>query len=451
MTLSAPSVEGKQPEGGEVDREERMRVFKAEQLKRCKDLFRQVDENERVFNACFWGSSIVVVGDGVICLGCGDWAMWSPFSMRLIKAHILRNHRKCGTDEVMVDGVKFPSIKQSDGFKMPTSVEECPTAEATLTLARDSPEAIKMWRWQARTAYGRWGVRRAIMAGSLRDDVLQPKPGMADVPSRRAIEARKVPKAPVEKPGKVDGDEFVDDGVLDGVRLPGKGDMHNRDWHVKEMVRWYCIKEEKAEELYAAGVRQAWPGSSFLGHDYKFVDWDMFCLICHEQRGRIVHAVSASSMESHLAGREHRKSLECITGESSPAAAAAAAAAATKDTKVPAVTEEELPPADNPHLKEWHVGQMVKWYEEPLQGATALYDSGIRQGWPGCGLLGDDYCFKEWEMFCLLCNKQMGKVVKAMHPDTMRAHIGGKAHKNNVQWASGEWQGGQNRSANRSS
>ncbi|KAF4706567.1 hypothetical protein FOZ63_012652, partial [Perkinsus olseni] len=243
-----PSVKGKQPEGGEVDREERMRVFKAEQLKRCKDLFRQVDENERVFNACFWGSSIVVVGDGVICLGCGDWAMWSPFSMRLIKAHILRNHRKCGTDEVMVDGVKFPSIKQSDGFKMPTSVEECPTAEATLTLARNSPEAMKMWRWQARTAYGRWGVRRAIMAGSLRDDVLQPKPGMPDVAPRRAIEPRRVPKAPVEKPGKVDGDEFVDDGVLDGVRLPGKGDMQNHDWHVKEMVRWYCIKEEKAEE-----------------------------------------------------------------------------------------------------------------------------------------------------------------------------------------------------------
>ncbi|KAF4753351.1 hypothetical protein FOZ62_020839, partial [Perkinsus olseni] len=161
----------------------------------------------------------------------------------------------------------FPSIKQSDGFKMPTSVEECPTAEATLTLARDSPEAIKM----------------AIMAGSLRDDVLQPKPGMPDVAPRRAIQGRKVPKAPVEKPGKVDGGEFVDDGVLDGVRLPGKGDMHNHDWHVKEMVRWYCIKEEKAEELYAAGVRQAWPGSSFLGHDYKFVDWDMFCLICHEQ------------------------------------------------------------------------------------------------------------------------------------------------------------------------
>lgn len=374
--------------------------------------------------------------------------MWSPFCLQLIKAHVLRNHRKCRANEA-VDGVRYRSTKEPDGFRMPTCLEECPTPEATLALARDSPEALKMWRLQAQTAYGRWGVIRGIMAGSIRGDVLQPLLGKA-TPDARPCRPRAI-KVDGGKPKGAADKGFVDDGLLDGVRLPGKDDMHNHGWHMKEMRRWYSITTEKAEELYAAGVRQAWPGSSFLGHDYEFVDWDLFCLVCYEQRGRVVHVVSAPSMESHLTGKEHRKSLDCLAGVN-PSSAATAMAMAQGSTTTTTVTAEELPPPGNPNLKEWHVGQIVKWYGDKQADAAALYDAGIRQGWPGCELLGDAYVFKEWEMFCMLCFRQSGKVIKAMHPDTMRQHIGGRGHKNNVQWASGGWQqqqGGHSSSSSR--
>ncbi|KAF4668264.1 hypothetical protein FOL47_003119 [Perkinsus chesapeaki] len=438
----APQIED--TKDNDAERQDKLKAFKEVQLERCKDMFLLVHQRPEFFDEWFWGSSIVAVEDGgVICLGCGDFAMCSPGSMAVVEAHLIRKHKRRDTS-ASVDGVVMPSRSQPDGFRMPASYDECPTAEKVLDVALTSQEVLTAWRFHTQSAYGYAGAMRSVAAGVLCRSVFDGDP-MVREPAAKGLVARR-PK--MIKPKVAGTGGFVDDGLIDGIRLPGKNDLHNKQWHVKEMVRWYDVSRAKAEELYSNGVRQGWPGSSLLGEDYKFTTWDMCCMVCYQQRGRVVHSVSAPSMDSHLSGREHKKSLDCM-GDGSPnnnnyssSSTVIVPVVKANTAAITVVDKDELPPAGDPHQKEWHVAQMVKWYEESVEGASALYDAGVRQGWPGCKLLGDAYCPSEWEMICYVCFSQSEKVAKGMHPDTMRQHLGGKAHKNNVMWSKGEWQGG---------
>ncbi|KAF4708428.1 hypothetical protein FOZ62_029755 [Perkinsus olseni] len=150
--------------------------FRDAQVQHCKRVFWEVEGNKLEFGR-FWDSTIVLVGDGIICLGCGDCAVWSPCSTYLLEQHLNDWH----TGEMLQGSgsptaAKYPSRKQREDFEYPVGYDDCPSSDEVKRIAvafSESAAKLKFWcKFAASNHLRHCAVRDRVARGVLSGKVL---------------------------------------------------------------------------------------------------------------------------------------------------------------------------------------------------------------------------------------------------------------------------------------